>query len=80
MTTLQEQWKIYRDAVYRNGMTADQNREAHAAFFAGALTTLKLAIEDTSELAPEDAQKQILALITEAKATCQSRFCGELSH
>lgn len=37
MKTLQEEWREYRDKVYPEGIGADQNRELHGAFFAGAL-------------------------------------------
>jgi hypothetical protein len=40
MKTLQDDWREYRDKVYPKGMSADQNRELHGAFFAGALCYL----------------------------------------
>lgn len=37
MKTLQDEWREYRDQVYPKGIPANQNRELHGAFFAGAL-------------------------------------------
>lgn len=37
MSTLNDDWKGYRDAVYPTGMPARQNLECHQAFMAGAL-------------------------------------------
>lgn len=36
ITTLQEEWRKYRDAIYPDGISGVQNRETHQAFFAGA--------------------------------------------
>lgn len=69
--TLADEWRGYRDKVYPHGMGADQNKELHMAFFAGALVALKLSIEETADLPTEKAVPQIAALINEAKATCE---------
>jgi hypothetical protein len=70
MSSLQEQWKDYRDACYPQGLEGTQNRETHQAFFAGALVALKLVIEDSHELPPEEAQRAIAKVIEEAKGVC----------
>lgn len=40
MKTLQDQWKNYRDKVYPKDIPAEQNRECHQAFMAGAFIAL----------------------------------------
>ena len=54
MKTMQEEWKTYRDKVYPEGIPADQNRELHGAFFAGALCYL-LAMDEIATL-PNDEE------------------------
>lgn len=73
MKTLQDQWREYRDACYPTGIPAEQNRECHQAFFAGALVVLKLAVERSYGLSDEDAYKSVGALIREAQEVCEQR-------
>lgn len=40
MKTMQEEWKIFRDLCYPNGIEGEQNKQLHQAFFAGALSIL----------------------------------------
>ena len=63
MITLQDEWKKYRDLVYPDGMSADQNRQIHQAFFAGAFVALALA----------RAQDNGPELLKEAETMCAFR-------
>ena len=68
MTTLQDEWREYRDKVYPNGTNAIQNKECHQAFFAGAMMAFKamnLAAESNNE-AEADAVKMLESLEAEA--------------
>lgn len=72
--TLQELWKQYRDNCYPKDMPADQNRECHQAFMAGAFSALTewVVIARTVE-DEEQAAKQLGLLVTEAEEWCRMR-------
>ncbi len=45
MTTFQAEWQHHRDTMYPDGVHADQNKECHQAFMAGAMNAIKLVTE-----------------------------------
>jgi hypothetical protein len=62
--TLSSRWKEYRDKVYPTGIPADQNRECHQAFMAGALealTILQVVSGDAETEAQYDAAAKRLS-------------------
>lgn len=61
MNVMQEEWKKYRDMVYPKGMTAEQNKQLHGAFFAGALSYMMSQRVATNE--PEEAAFKRLAAL-----------------
>lgn len=69
--TLQADWAKYRDACYPDGIPADQNRECHHAFFAGALSVLSQMVESADKLSEDEGAKLLGALIQEAQGRCQ---------
>lgn len=72
--TLQELWKQYRDNCYPADIPADQNRECHQAFMAGAFSALTEWTVIASEMKDEDeAAKQLGKLLTEAEEWCRLR-------
>lgn len=72
MKTLQDQWALYRDTVYPNGLPADQNRECRQAFFSGAFVGLVLVQEAAAkELSAEESFQLIESVICEAQSACQ---------
>lgn len=74
MTTLQESWKQYRNACYPPDMPADQNRECHQAFMAGAFTALTEWIVISRQIEDEDlAAKELGKLLAEAEQWCRLR-------
>jgi len=77
MKTLQDQWKTYRDAIYPKDIPADQNRECHQAFMAGALVALETvaAISECpdTEAAEVEGAAQISRLLTEAREWARLR-------
>jgi hypothetical protein len=72
MKTLQDLWREYRDKCYPNSIPADQNRETHQAFFAGAFTMF-VEMSAASELKAPDDIKRTKALSDEAMAVCAAR-------
>jgi len=77
MNTLEQQWIIYRDAVYpksQGGPDPIQEIETRQAYFAGCLTVLKFAVEASSEMPEEQAFKFIGDLIKEAQQVCEQRI------
>ncbi len=75
--TLENQWKVYRDACYPPGkITIDtvQESETRQAFFAGCLVVLKLAVESSDGLPEDQAYEKVCALITEAQKVCRQRI------
>jgi hypothetical protein len=78
--TLEDQWKIYRDACYppQNGkLDALQETETRQAFFAGCLVVLQLATESSQDMPEEQAYRHIMGLIKEAQTVCSQR-CYEM--
>lgn len=49
MKTLQDEWRLFRDKCYPQGMTPDQNRQLHQAFFAGAFVATSLTLPSSPE-------------------------------
>jgi hypothetical protein len=43
--TLQSECENFKRAVYKAGMTAEQEKQVHGAFFAGAVSIMKLVDE-----------------------------------
>jgi len=72
MKTLQDLWREYRDKVYPDGVSADQNRECHQAFFAGAFVMFS-EMSQASELSEDAALRRTGALYDEAKQTLEAR-------
>lgn len=70
MKTLQDEWKQYRNMVYPEDIPADQNRECHQAFMAGALVALNLA-RAASELPEAEAEKELAKVFNEASEWCK---------
>lgn len=68
MSTLQDQFVIYRDACYppASGKLSEvQEAETHQAFFAGALTTLDLITKASEKMPEDEAAKFLSTLATE---------------
>lgn len=62
MSTLSDEWKKYRDAMYPQGTTPNQNQQLHMAFMAGALVAVELVSR------PQDSdEKSIRAAMEIAK-------------
>lgn len=70
-TTLTQCWREYRDRVYPKDMPADQNRECHQAFMAGAYTALievgRISNCPDTDEAESQAANKIGELIREAE-------------
>lgn len=68
---LQDFWREYRNAIYPKDIPAEQNRECHQAFMAGALVALQrveaLSHCANTDEAESDAASEIGALIREAE-------------
>jgi hypothetical protein len=67
--TLAELWRQYRDKIYPQNMPAEQNRECHQAFMAGAfvaLTEMTKAVQTDSPGAEEAYADHLTALLREA--------------
>ena len=73
MKTLQDDWKIYRDACYPKGCSAIQNKECHQAFFAGALMALNASVALSVGTDEEQAAKAFGLLIKEAEQVLMDR-------
>ena len=74
MITLQELWKEYRNHVYPKDIPADQNRECHQAFMAGAFTALTEWVKISTEVEDEDrAARELGKLLKEAEEWCRLR-------
>jgi hypothetical protein len=71
MKTLNEEWINFRDKAYPHGTGADQNRQLHQAFFAGAIVTLALMTVDVPALPDDEAEKAIIGLLNEAGSFCE---------
>lgn len=72
MNTINDEWLNYRKMVYPGvELPAEQSRELHMAFFAGALMALKLTVEEAGQLPVELAHEEIVKLINEAKERCR---------
>lgn len=75
MKTLQDEWKQWAEMIYPDGMTKDQHRQIHQAFFCGAFSALHLALgiaaENLIEGGPSGGSASDLRdLYEEAKAVC----------
>jgi len=65
MKTLQDRWREYRDAVYPNGVPAQQNLECHQAFMASALS-FNQATDEVAAIA-EKSEDQAMAALAKLK-------------
>jgi len=65
--TLQDEWQKYKQACYPQGITANQNRECHQAFFAGALVALQSVKTIANALPEGHAAAAVGALMMEAE-------------
>jgi hypothetical protein len=72
MTTLQSEWRTYRDKAYPKGVNAIQNQECHQAFFAGAAVALG-NMSTLAELPEDEAVVELQKLFTEAMSVLQLR-------
>lgn len=75
--TLEDLWREYRDACYppKNGaITKIQETETRQAFFAGCLIAVKVLIESSTEMTPEEAFRNISNLRNEAVTVCRQRI------
>jgi hypothetical protein len=71
MKSIAAHWRVFRDKAYPGGMVADQNRQLHQAFFAGAF----VALQESQKLAdlPEDtAVASLHAMIVETETFCEA--------
>lgn len=69
---LTQDWKEYRNSVYPEGIPADQEREVHQAFFAGALVMCGY-LEAVERLPVDEGVALLEAVVREAKAVCKDR-------
>ena len=77
MKTLEEEWKQYRDACYppaEGKLPPLQESETRQAFFAGCLTGLVAVTNSAEGLSEDQAYKQIMGLLDEARAVCSERI------
>lgn len=66
--TMQELWREYRDKVYPKDIPAEQNRECHQAFMAGAFTALTEWVRISAEVQDEErAARELGRLLHEAE-------------
>lgn len=72
MSTMQDSWREFRDAVYPHEISALQNEESHAAFIAGAAVYGEL-LTKLSALPEEEAITELSKLNSELKALLQAR-------
>ena len=76
VTTLEEEWRQYRDACYpphQIRLTALQESETRQAFFAGVLVALKVTTESATLLPEHLAQRNIENMNKEALTVCKQR-------
>ena len=76
-TTLEYQWREYRDACYppKNGhLNKLQESEIRQAFFAGCLIAVKVVMESSIEMTTEEAFINISNLRNEAETVCRQRI------
>lgn len=71
MKTLQDHWRVYRDKAYPNVMTANQNRQLHQTFFAGAWVAL-LEAQRLADLPEDTAVANLHSMIVEAETICEA--------
>lgn len=72
---LQELWKQYRDKCYPPDMAADQNRECHQAFMAGAFSALtEIQVIGANVQDEDEAAQQVGNLCREAEQWCELRI------
>lgn len=74
MKTMQDEWRSYRDSCYTKGLPAMQNKEVHQAFFAGALTFLKITTDEIAALPDDEAVVEYAKLQREIKEIVQARI------
>jgi hypothetical protein len=72
--TLEDQWRIYRNACYPAGLPPLQETETRQAFFAGCLLVLEFSTTASQGLPDDQAYAFIMGLITEARTVCQLRI------
>lgn len=75
--TLEDLWREYRDACYppKDGpLDKLQESEARQAFFAGCLIAVKVVMESSIEMTPEEAFRNISNLRNEAVTVCRQRI------
>ncbi len=61
---MQDHWRDYKDKVYPKGMTADQMKQLHQAFFAGAFMA-STEFQIIAALPDEQADEAVAKLIHE---------------
>jgi hypothetical protein len=77
MKTMQEEWREYRDKIYKHGLPYEQNKECHQAFFAGAFVLLTALTHIGSNPDEDEALKATAALEKEIREIMHAR-CAEL--
>ena len=65
MRSINDEWRLYRDQVYPKGVPANQNRECHRAFMAGAHAALCAMTAATDRPDEADAAQELQALADE---------------
>lgn len=74
MITLQNLWKEYRNKVYAKDIPAEQNRECHQAFMAGAFSALTEWVKISTEVEDEEqAARELGKLLKESEEWCRLR-------
>lgn len=78
MKMLNELWKDYRNACYPEDIPAEQNRECHQAFMAGAFAALTEWVKRSTETEDTDASegaaaKDLGRMLAEAEEWCRLR-------
>lgn len=72
MTTIQQNWEMYRARVYPKDMPAAQLKELHQTFFSGALVMFLATVEATC-LPEDESVKALSKLSGEVHDTLEAR-------
>ena len=72
MKTLNDLWREYRDQLYPGGeMPADQNKQLHMAFFAGAIVMIE-EVKSAVLLPYPEAMRRLVDLEREVTEICRA--------
>jgi hypothetical protein len=73
VNALQDHWQTYKASCYPAGMTTEQHKQLHQAFFAGALVMMQ-EMQEASEHDDEGAVRRMDSLINECLSVNQIRL------